>query len=262
MVRLRPDVVAGWNQVEVARHALAVLPVRSGPGLEPLSVNPALVERYAGNAAWIAEQRSRLSSPSWLLRLVKQEVSRRANAEDGCTGNFWEKRFTGVALLDAAAILACMVYVDLNPLRAGMVKEPEVSLFTSIRHRVARVRAGVRGDHEADDGDLGVQLVAMPNCAPPNEHTGVQGRWTISEGDYLDMVDETARHVVAGKRGVMSSHALPLVQRLGIKPEAWLATMKEGGSMLGSALGGPEARKRWAESRGQRWASDKSGLWQ
>lgn len=90
--------------------------------------------------------------------------------------------------------------------------------------------------------------------------TGVQGRWTISEGDYHDMVDETARHVAAGKRGALSSHALPLVQRLGIKPEAWLATMKEGGSMLRSALGGPEARKRWAESRHQRWVADKSGL--
>ena len=60
----------------------------------------------------------------------------------------------------------------------------------------------------------------------------------------------------------MSAEALLLVQRLGIKPEAWIATMKEGGSMLGSALGGPEARRRWAVSRGQRWAADNSGLWE
>ena len=60
----------------------------------------------------------------------------------------------------------------------------------------------------------------------------------------------------------MSAEALPLVQRLGIKPKAWIATMQEGGSMLGSALGGPEARRRWAVSRGQRWAADKSGLWE
>jgi hypothetical protein len=33
--------VEGWSETEVARHALAVLPVRSGPGLEPLSVTPA-----------------------------------------------------------------------------------------------------------------------------------------------------------------------------------------------------------------------------
>ena len=72
VVRLRPDVVAGWTQHELAKHALAILPVRSGPGLEPLTVTPAVLERYAGNARWLAQQRVRLSSPSWLLRLVKQ----------------------------------------------------------------------------------------------------------------------------------------------------------------------------------------------
>ena len=58
------------------------------------------VDRYAENARWVAEQRLRLSSLSWLMRLVKQDMSRRANVEDGCAGHFWEKRFTSVAVLD------------------------------------------------------------------------------------------------------------------------------------------------------------------
>ena len=44
VVRLRPDVVAGWPAQEVARHALSVFPVRSGPSLELLTVNPAVVD--------------------------------------------------------------------------------------------------------------------------------------------------------------------------------------------------------------------------
>ena len=63
-------------------------------------------------------------------------------------------------------------------------------------------------------------------------------------------------------RGVMSAASLPLLQRLGISPVAWLNSMAKGGSMLGSALGGPEARQRWADSRRQKWAADKSGLWE
>ena len=110
---------------------------------------------------------------------------------------------------------------------------------------------------------MGAQLVAMPNCAPPHAWTGgAPERWSLGEGDSLDLVDETARQVVAGTRGSMAIDAVPLVQRLGIKPAAWLASMPQGGSMLGSALGCPEARQRWATSRGQKWAADKSGLWE
>jgi REP element-mobilizing transposase RayT len=261
VVRLRPDVVAGWSDAEVARHALAVLPVRSGPGLEPLAVTPALVARYAGQGAWIAEQRKRLSSPSWLLRLVKQEVARRANQEDGCTGHFWERRFTSVALLDAAAVLACLVYVDLNPLRAGLVSAPERSVFTGIRHRAARVRSSLRCDREAEDAGLGALLTAMPQCAPPNDWSGEAGPWHLSEAEYLELVDATARQVVRGKRGALPAGAAPMVERLGIEPRRWLAAMTVGGSMLGSVQGGPEARRRWAEHQGQRWVADKSGLW-
>ena len=121
IVRVRPDVAAQWDAVSVARHAFAVLPPRSGPALEPPTVTAALVDRYAGNASWVTQQRTRLSSASCLLRLVKQKIARRANGKGGCTGHFWENRFTRVALLDQAAVLACLVYVDLNSLRAGMV---------------------------------------------------------------------------------------------------------------------------------------------
>ena len=105
-----------------------------------------MVADYAEHAKWLAQQRARLSSPSWLLRLVKQELSRRANAEDDYNNHFWEQRFTSVVFLDAAAPLACMVYVDLNPLRAGLVKTQKTALFTSFRQRAARVRSGTRSN--------------------------------------------------------------------------------------------------------------------
>ena len=115
-------------------------------GLKPLKVTPAMVADYAEHAKWLAQQRARLSSPSWLLRLLKQELSRRANAEDDYKNHFWEQRFTSVVFLDAAAPLACMVYVDLNLLRAGLVKTQKTALFTSFRQRAARVRSGTRSN--------------------------------------------------------------------------------------------------------------------
>jgi len=162
VIRVRPDVVASWSGETVAKHSLAILPVRGAPGLEPPSVTSAIVERYAGNSRWVAQQRERLRSPSWLFRRVKQEIARRANAEDGCAGHFWESRFTSVALLDMAATLACLVYVDLNPFRAGLVRQAATAVYTSIRHRRARAESASRSDGDAADSDLGNRLVAMP----------------------------------------------------------------------------------------------------
>lgn len=80
--------------------------------------------------------RERLYSISWFMKMMNEYVSRRANKEDKLTGAFWESRFKSQALLDEKALLACMAYVDLNPVRAGMSKSPEESEHTSINCRL------------------------------------------------------------------------------------------------------------------------------
>jgi len=65
------------------------------------------------------------------MRCLNEHIARLSNKEDGCKG-----RFKSQASLDETAVLTCMAYVDLNPIRAGITDSPETSDFTSIQTRI------------------------------------------------------------------------------------------------------------------------------
>jgi hypothetical protein len=68
---------------------------------------------------------------------LNETIARRANEEDGCSCRFWKGRFKSQALLDEAALLTCMSYADLNPVRERIADMPETSDFTSIQERIS-----------------------------------------------------------------------------------------------------------------------------
>ncbi|MBL8891597.1 MAG: hypothetical protein JNL67_16575 [Planctomycetaceae bacterium] len=139
VLRSRPDIARSWSPETVARRWLMVTPKRDRHGaiLEPsekqilaITSKPELVEKL----------RLRLSDVSWWMRSYAQTIAVRANREDGSRGHFWESRFRSHVLADQASILRCMLYVDLNPIRAGLAASIEQSDYTGGKDRLDDLR--------------------------------------------------------------------------------------------------------------------------
>ncbi len=136
VLRARPDLAREWSEEEIALRWKQLFPPRDAANGEPLEPSACDLDMIISKPERVAVLRQRLSSLSWFMRCVNEPIARRANEEDGCKGRFWEGRFASKALLDEAAILTCSIYVDLNPIRAGVTETPEQSEYTSAYDRI------------------------------------------------------------------------------------------------------------------------------
>jgi len=142
ILRNRPDVVAQWSDEEVAIRWLRVFP---GRRLEEHLAEPTEndVKTLCRNKKKLAKVRTRLSDISWFMRALAEPIARLANKQDECTGRFWEGRFKCQRIVDEAGLLACSMYVDLNPVRAALAEAPEQCEHTSAYDR-AKGRRGAQ----------------------------------------------------------------------------------------------------------------------
>ena len=174
------------------------------------------------------------------MRCLNEWIARRANAEDECSGHFWEGRFKSQALLDDGALLACMSYVDLNPIRAGIAMGLEESDFTSIQARL--------------------ELGLSPPLAPlKNDGSRVRyvRKLPISLRDYVDLLEWTGRTLARQKFGTIARPPPSLLLQTGLETEAWLPSIAEWSLQLGAIVGHDDRGQRVAAMRGQRWYKGK-----
>ncbi len=168
--------------------------------------------------------RDKLSSVSWFMRCLNQPIARQANLEDKCTGKFWECRFTSQALKTDEALLSCMAYVDLNPVRADIAATPEASDHTSIQERINPgfnlEKAITQQTEKCDLLDFKTPLKPLLHFEAALSNKSLDG---IPYGfqDYLELVDWTGRIIRDDKRGFIDNRLPSILQRLQIPFAQW-----------------------------------------
>lgn len=73
---------------------------------------------------------------SEFVKEIKMGLSRFYNRRHDRRGFFWGDRFKSVIAEKGETLIKCLAYIDLNPVRAGLVKEPEDYRWNSIGHHV------------------------------------------------------------------------------------------------------------------------------
>ena len=243
VLHVDPRVAETWSDEEVAERWVRLFPVRVNGVIEE-QLCEQRARRLQGDPERMAELRSRLGSLSWFMRCLNEPIARQANREDDCTGRFWEGRFKSQALLDERAVLSCMAYVDLNPIRAGIVSDLSASEHTSFGRRFQRA--------EARTASLTARLrpVAGMLLAPA---------LSLRTVDYLELVDWSGRRVREGKPGVISVEAPVILSQLGLRERQWHAQMSGIESRYGRAVGTVESLMIKARALGQRWLKGAGG---
>ncbi|MFM9961859.1 MAG: transposase, partial [Planctomycetaceae bacterium] len=177
ILRTRPDVVRDWSDEEVATRWWGLFPWRRESDGSAAAMRADELQAMLSDAKKLTEWRKRLASVSWFMRCLAEPIARQANREDECTGRFWEGRFKCQPLLDEAALLACCVYVDLNPIRARVAKTPETSRFTSAYDRIQALKASVAESQKSEvrPAESGSRRAAVTGTSAPSPAAAPDG---------------------------------------------------------------------------------------
>jgi REP element-mobilizing transposase RayT len=224
VLKLCPEQTEQWTPTEVLERWTSLYkgPLLLQRFIAGIALQPAELETVN---SCIKIYRKRLGDLSWFMKCLNEPIARKANKEDQCTGHFWEARFKSQALRSEKALLSCMAYVDLNPIRATIANTPEESDHTSIQERIApRFDLATAIQEQTEPQSLMHFNFPLKALAPFKEtdtdedHPGIP----IAFKDYLQLVDYTGRMIRDDKRRFIPGHLPPILERIQFDPKQWI----------------------------------------
>jgi REP element-mobilizing transposase RayT len=231
VVKLDPDEANGWSDDKVLRRWTSIF---KGPVLVQRHLaGEALIEVEQDTVASIVDvYRSRLGNLSWFMKCLNEPIARQANAEDRCTGHFWEARFYSQALRSEVSLLSAMAYVDLNPVRAQMATTAEESDYTSIKARLlegdTKTLLAQAIEKMIDRGELNHFDPPIRALMPFTDNGIEKGNDPVTDAlpmhelEYFMLVDFSGQTVSPNKRGRIDPELTPILERLGLSTDQWV----------------------------------------
>jgi len=148
-----------------------------------------------------------------MMQALGRSYVRYFNARHGRTGTLWEGRYRSTLIQADRYLLACMVYIDLNPVRAGMVAEPAGYPWSSHVYYVGRRSDRLVTPHPLF-WELGNTPFARDAAYAELVHSGiglekeraltdsVLRGWALGEPDHLaDLQRRTERRLAKAQAG-------------------------------------------------------------
>jgi len=226
---LRVGDITKWTdkQILIAWMSLYSLPILCQRYLQKDVIDISEIKKVR---EYVVQYRERLCSISWFMKSVNEYIARKANKEDECTGHFWESRFKSQALLDERALLTCMAYVDLNPIRAGLAKSLKTSEFTSAKERIE--------ENNTDLAPFGQGESDLP--------------YYLSS--YLDLVDQTGRIIQNDDHGFIPDKMASVLIELNFNPDSWLDELNGFKSFGFSAIGTVQQLQTYSDKTQKNWS--------
>ena len=144
-----------------------------------------------GERAYLETFYGRMWDVSAFMKMLKQRFTQWYNGCRGRKGTLWEERFKSVLVEGAGQALATMAaYIDLNPVRAGLVEDPKDYRWCGYGEALAgqrRAREGLRVMATALHGGK-----ALPAAAALETYR----TWVYNEGsEEREALDEEGRPV-------------------------------------------------------------------
>jgi hypothetical protein len=172
--------------------------------------------RKLGSESWhreiLARYERRRGSLAFFLKDVKQRVTIYINMRRGRTGALWEGRYKSVLVEGReSALLTVAAYIDLNPLRAGLVKAPEDYRWSGYGEAVA---GGIQGGL-ARSG-LGMVLSeAFRDLAWREDWSSTQSRYRLFLYGEGQEQGGDERNTVPGRRGFSEATVEAVLEKHG-----------------------------------------------